>query len=162
MINKPDLDNKIIQLMVQAMNHYKKPFNIPEIKYDLRGTCAGIYSGKDNSINLNFTLLSENFQDFIDNTIPHEIAHCIARQIDRYCKPHGKVWKNVMVFCFGINPKRTHQYNTTNSKVRNVTRYEYTCDCGTIFNITSIRHNKIKKGKSYICKKCGGRIYGKL
>ena len=159
MINKTDLDEKIIQLLVQAINHYRKPFNIPEIRYDLRGTIAGRYSIKNNTININHTLLYENFQDFLDNTIPHEIAHCIAYQINPYCKPHGRVWKSVMLHCFNIIPNRCHSYDTTNSRIRTVTRHKYTCPCGTMFDITSTRHNKIKRGKSYICKNCRGKIY---
>ena len=72
-------------------------------------------------------LFRENFEDYIEQTLPHEIAHAFVRHqkysicpsfddviSGRYRrssrpKPHGSEWKRVML-AFGKTPSRCHSY----------------------------------------------------
>ena len=148
-----------INLASNKLNH---TFKIPEISYNLRGTTAGQAWYSKWLIKINMVLLTENFDDMIQNTIGHEVAHLIARSISNYrIKPHGHEWKSVMRL-LGLNPTRCHNYNTDNSKVRTVKRIPYVCEtCGMDYNLTKIRHNKILKGVKYRCCKCRGKIIQK-
>ncbi|MEJ2395357.1 MAG: hypothetical protein P8Z77_11405 [Candidatus Thiodiazotropha sp.] len=54
----------------------------PEIRFDLRGKAAGMvvfYPKRKQVIRYNRKMLAENGQVFIDQTVPHEVAHLVAR-----------------------------------------------------------------------------------
>jgi len=134
---------------------YNKTMQKPKILFNLRGkTAAGAWDWKW-LIKINLVLLKENWQDMIDDTIPHEVAHLVAYKIyGSFIKPHGTEWKSVMRN-FGKNPIRCHKYNTSNSTLRTVAKiYTYECSCKT-YNLTIIRHRRQASGqKKYFCKKC--------
>ena len=136
-----------------AYEYYRKVFK--PIKYDLklRGRCAG--KAWPQHISLNKELLEKYPHEILDQTLPHEIAHCIQRQIYGYSvKPHGKEWQFIMRL-FGKKPDRCHSMQTT--KVRHVKRYAYRCGC-SVHMITSIKRNRIENGSSYFCVRCRGRL----
>lgn len=93
----------------------------PKITYDLKGAVAGrAYGGS--RIELNIDLLnSKHYDDILERTLPHEIAHIVTYQIwikqggyTRACKPHGRQWQYIMN-CLGLAANRCHNYevNTT-------------------------------------------------
>lgn len=122
----------------------------PIIDYNLKGRVAGKAFYYKEMIKLNLDLFRENQKGFLEDTIPHEMAHLISHEIKLECKPHGKTWKRVMIM-FGCEPKRCHNYKTTSA--RNVKRYRYSCGC-SIHEISLTRHKRTMKGVKYICKKC--------
>ena len=129
--------------------------SMPTIKYSVRGQVAGKAYPTLNLVDFNAVLLTENLESFKTRTIPHELAHIIARQLGG--KGHDRIWKNIMIG-FGCEASRCHNYDVSNAQVRNVKRYEYKCACST-HQVTSIRHNKmVKKGVVYTCVKCGTKI----
>lgn len=139
-------------------------FELPQIKFDLRGRTAGQAFYKENRLRFNMVLLKENGDRFINRTVPHECAHLITRAVfgnSRKIKSHGKEWKYVMHKLGVEDSTRCHSYDTTNSRVSRKKRYPYRCGCQD-YNLTSIRHNRIRKGKVYRCKYCGKELkYGK-
>ncbi len=143
----------------RARNFYS--INLPEasIDFSLRGRCAGqakVDRNSHTSLRINQQLLEENLDDFLINTIPHEVAHLVinwkARKKRQRPQPHGPEWQSVMRDCFGLKPVRCHTYATTPARVvpRN---YLYACSCRE-HHLTSIMHNRISNSYQTLCKAC--------
>lgn len=85
----------------------------PRITFHLRGTVAGYAHYKENRINFNPILLDQNPEDFIQQTVGHEVAHLGAFvKYGGRIQPHGPEWARVM-FYLGLPPKRCHNYDVT-------------------------------------------------
>lgn len=87
---------------------------MPIIKFDLRGTTAGrAWGGKKHLIQFNPILLDENPEDFIRQTVGHEVAH-LGAFVKHGCgiKPHGQEWSHVM-WALRLPAKRCHNYDTS-------------------------------------------------
>ena len=145
------------ELIHRAECHYCIDIPTVEIRFDLRGTAAGMVlfpQGKPAVIRYNPILLQHNRHDFLQQTLPHEVAHLIARTLHGKCiRPHGDEWKTVMQF-FGADTLRCHTYATEDIPVRKLRRFPYACGCQQ-HQLTTIRHNRIKKGLTYRCRQCG-------
>jgi len=160
--------DKIKTLLDKFNSHFDgKHAFLPEIRFTKRGKCAGCVTykeGKEPYINFNMTLLKENFDDFVSQTVPHETAHFVTwiRFGHQYTAGgkriiHGTDWKNMMSF-FEVRVKRCHSYNTANSTVRKMKRFTYKCGCMS-HELTTIRHNKVVRGTAnYSCSKCGEKL----
>lgn len=127
------------------------------VKFFKNSTMAGfVIPSKGNIVYLNLPLMERNESNFLNDTIPHEVAHLVANAIKAQKRivegAHGKTWKRVMSQVYGLNPTRCHQYDTSGVG-RNVKKYRYVCSCQK-FSLGSTRHNKIQNGAKYRCKKC--------
>jgi SprT protein len=147
-----------------AEEHYDRKFEMLPIDLKLRGRCAGQFTYKqidrfgdwvkEKKLRFNLDLYRHNEKEFHDHTIPHEVAHYIQHEVYGYgknIKPHGKEWKYVMQTVLGVKATRCHSMDISVSKTRKT--FDYKCGCQT-YQLTSIRHNKIRKGTTYSCKKC--------
>ena len=99
--------------------HYKQKFKRPEVRYNIRNTNGGEAWYNRNLIRLNLTFLVENEEKFLASTVPHEVAHLVARAVytdkpmnGKKVRPHGAEWKEVMGV-LGIEPKTKHSYDIT-------------------------------------------------
>ena len=126
----------------------------PEVSFDLRGQAAGQANYPKNKIRFNRDLLEKYTDEFVSQTVPHEFAHLVAySKFGRRIRPHGVEWKSVMV-ALGVKPVRTHSFEVI--PARRLKRFPYKCNCFDLFHeLSTIRHNRIQRGKLYICKKCG-------
>lgn len=145
-------------LLARAAEHYGISPPQVEIRFDLRGQSAGMASHGAASglvIRYNPLLLRENGEDFLRRTVPHEVAHLITRLVfGLRCRPHGEEWREVMAF-FGADPSRCHNYDTSRARTRTLTQYPYACGCRD-HALSSIRHNRARRGQRYLCRSCGG------
>ena len=125
----------------------------PEVAWDLPGQAAGQANGRRNLIRFNRELAERNPDEFVAQTVPHELAHLVAFQkFGARIRPHGREWQAVMVM-LGAEPCRTHRYKVT--PVRKLKRFAYQCHCpDSEYQLTSIRHNRIQRGHVYVCKRC--------
>src|SRR3546814_1296313 len=88
-------------------------------------------------VQLNSVRYQENIQDYLDDTIPHEVAHLITYVLHgREAKAHGNEWQSLMR-ALGVRPDRCHSYDTTNSAVAKAV-YKFKCDC-KVFELSSRR-----------------------
>ena len=155
--------NETVDFYTELGNEiYKIDMAKPKVDSSLRGATAGQYSRNTHSIKINLVLFQENFEDYIENTLPHEVAHAVARymyrDISRRIMPHGQEWKMVMRD-FGKNPRRCHSYDTSSAQSRTVRReYSYSCGCPTPHNFTIIRHRRALNGAVYRCRKCNSPL----
>ncbi len=153
------LEGTIRKTEEQARRHYEISLPSAEIDYSLRGRCAAqarVDRNGQTFLRINLQLLSDNLNDYLRQTIPHEIAHLVvnwqARKRHRRPRPHGPEWQNVMRDCFALQPIRCHSYETTPARI--VPRdFLYRCDCRE-HRLTSIMHNKIKRSNMALCRSC--------
>lgn len=139
---------------------YSRAKNLPkiDIKWDLKGTTAGQFRVRNYRphFRVNLQLASENLEDYINQTIPHEFCHYLVWNDDRLnglfrSRPHGGEWKFYMTVWFNRVPKVTHNYDVSNACRGR--RFEYKCVCSTHW-LSAIKHRRAQKGLPYTCKKC--------
>lgn len=148
--------NSVVKLTLKkAESVYGRSFPEIEIRNDIKGKCGGQYCirGIDKYLRFNPVMWNDN-KDTYDQTVVHEVAHYIQKEIYPMSKPHGPEWKSVMSN-LGANPKRCHSMNTRSTQKRT---FVYSCSCSD-HDLTIVRHNKCqKKGTVYTCKKCSGDL----
>ncbi|MEQ2018328.1 SprT family zinc-dependent metalloprotease, partial [Photorhabdus bodei] len=88
--------NTLQQKLQQANLYLNRDFPEPTINYRQRGTTAGSAYIKNWEIRLNPVLLIENQQTFIDEVVPHELAHLLVYRYFGKVPPHGKQWRWMM------------------------------------------------------------------
>jgi len=133
---------------------YKLKHDTLTITFKKCGSVAGTAWTNKRLIDYNLTLAEENQADFINKTIPHEVAHIIAnRYFNKHCG-HGEGWRHVMDR-FGIPAIRCHDYNVQSVSRR---KFVYRCECNTVFYVSKILHERIQKGSHRICIKCKSRL----
>lgn len=143
--------DKAKQCIEIASQFFNRSFEKPEIRFSQRGKSAGTARLQTWEIRLNPTLLEENKQAFIDEVVPHEIAHLITFKLYGRVKPHGKEWQGVMNSVFQLPANTTHQFDV--SSVTGKT-FRYHCQCNS-YELTVRRHNKIQRQQAtYQCKQC--------
>lgn len=143
--------NKCVEIYKKIAEDFDIDFQPPKILFNKRGTAAGTAYYYENEIRFNMVMLIENMEEFVRQTVVHEICHILDYQLFGETSHHGRNWQDLMIH-FGLQPKRCHSYST--DSVRSYGGL-YMCDCQE-YKLSKIRHNKQKSGKaSYHCKKCG-------
>ncbi|WP_245587927.1 SprT-like domain-containing protein [Carnimonas nigrificans] len=135
----------------------------PKVWGDLRGKSAGQAHFGRGGVRFNKVLLSEQPRIFINEVVPHEIAHWVVYHgISARVAPHGKEWRRVMVVMFGLPPAVTHRFDTS---VASPAPYLYGCGCRDEYGQLRLhgfslrRHNGVGKGRRYLCKRCRQSLY---
>ena len=102
---------RINHFMELATRIFGREFSPPKLDFDKKGNAAGSYKHAQNRISLNWILLRENKDHFINETIPHELCHKFCRDIHGMgVKSHGSEWKEICVK-MGYTPNRTHNFS---------------------------------------------------
>lgn len=125
-------------------------------KFDLTGDTAGQINTTSGRIRYNLPIAERYTEDFLNQTVKHEIIHIVA---DRYYKKdcgHKKEWKNLMQF-FGLNDSRCHDYDMSQVK-GNRKMFKYNCPCNNWYTVGLNLHKKIQSGTSHYCKKCKTKL----
>lgn len=157
---KRKTEDKVIAVYSKAQEIWGSIFDLPKVVYDRIGMTAGRAYPSENLIKLNPDYYLKNAEDMIETTVPHEIAHLIARMIDPINGGgHGRVWKVTMMH-LGLKPERCHNYDTAPARLRSATKYIYACEkCGTEMELGSCRHKRIQaEGKRYFHKSDRGLL----
>ena len=170
MVPNLDIRNRVYERVEHyidiANNVYDMEMEYPIVDFTVRGTTAGTATG-DHTVNFNAQLLIDNLEHFMEDTIPHEVAHCVDHYIHghqykrtrtgrRQRVSHGATWKRIMR-AFGVDPARCHSMDTT-KVARPKTKHTYTCSCcGSEVTVGPKIHNKIQRGfTGYGHKGCKG------
>jgi SprT protein len=156
--------NKVEESFKKAEAFFGKTLERPRnIIFKRSGTTAGwsCYGRKELMFQLD--LAEHHQEDFINETVPHEVAHYVDDLVygNKYAngrrQVHGPRWKYIMTRVYGLNPDRCHNYDTSVTITRKQDRYEYTCGC-TTHKISTTLHNKILRGNPRSCMRCRQRI----
>ncbi len=157
------------ELVHQASSYFTRPFSTPAITFRRSGKNAGTAFLNQNRVNFHPVFLVENFQQYIDHVIPHEVAHLIVFQVygkrrtlthslfrrqSVAVKPHGEEWRHLMEVVFEANARATHNFDTASLGIKT---FSYRCGCQSM-DLTIRRHNRIKKGVRYRCKRCNEEL----
>ncbi len=86
------LREKLAQANLKLGRNYPEP----KLVYQQRGTAAGTAWLESYEIRLNPVLMMENQQAFIEEVVPHELAHLLVWKHFGRVAPHGKEWKWMM------------------------------------------------------------------
>ena len=86
------LREKLAQANLKLGRNYPEP----KLSYTQRGTSAGTAWLESYEIRLNPVLLLENSEAFIEEVVPHELAHLLVWKHFGRVAPHGKEWKWMM------------------------------------------------------------------
>lgn len=159
-LNSWKLHSKII--IKPFLEKYKKSNVIYEMFLDritLNFKLKGTYAGKANLIKeiiyINHDMMAENIDHFKNQTIPHELCHLICYFLDSNEKPHGNLWKTLMM-SLGLTPKIRHTLSS--DYIRKTYNFKLNCQC-TVHNLSKNMYNKILKNPdNYRCKKCKSKI----
>lgn len=154
---KNRVKNKVLKCLKIA-SEFCPGLEIPEIRYNIKGSSAGecILKIKSSKCILRFNsgFLKDYTENFINVTVPHEVAHYVTHiSCGNKVLPHGPEWKTWMKL-FGIKyPQVTHSYRIVRKdKLR---PWLYKCKCREHF-FTNQRHNFVRSGKNYYCCDCDG------
>ena len=153
-------DTRVAYFIALANELFDLSLEVPYVDYLLKGSDAGRADSYNNSITLNGVLFKENFDEYMSDTIPHEVAHIVCdkrhgliRTTQGGISSHGKEWKAIMV-AFGCEPSRCHTLDTTRVK-RKMRKFSYFCpDCLACMPMSAVCHNRATKGREYIHKGC--------
>jgi len=157
----PDQQSRVVaktdQYIQFASEIFTRKFTAIPISFSLTGRAAGMYHAhKDKRyIRYNPYIFAKYFDDNLQNTVPHEVAHYIADMIYgiKKIKPHGREWKNIM-HQFGVEASVRCHYDLQGIPQRQHRRFTYTCQCRD-YKITTRRHNMILRGERlYQCPAC--------
>ncbi|WP_137818383.1 SprT family zinc-dependent metalloprotease [Pseudomonas sp. 2FG] len=137
----------------QAEAFFNRRFTRPVVSLKLRGQKAGVAHLDENLLRFNPQLYRENSEDFLKQTVAHEVAHMIAREMfGSRIQPHGEEWQLIMRGVYELPPNRCHTYAI---KRRTATRYLYNCQCPDHdFPFSAQRHALVSKGRRYFCRRC--------
>lgn len=160
MTTKDRILAKVEESFKKAESFYKVPLSRPtNIIFKRNGTTAGYSCYGRKELMFQLDLAEHNEEDFITETVPHEVAHYVDDQIygNKYVngrrQSHGPRWKYIMRYVFGLNPDRCHNYDTSVTITKKQAKHEYTCACRSHF-VTTTKHNKMLRGQVRRCIYC--------
>lgn len=115
---------------------------------DVTGRIAGWARGlRDGKYKLRFNreAIDLYYNDMVENTIPHEVAHLVCYARPEIGRKHDFGWKAV---CRGLggDDSRTHDMTLTAAKIVPSRRQMYTLDSGRICEVGPKHHQMIQAG----------------
>lgn len=147
-------EEAIERAVEQARDYYNlREFPPPHIDWSLRGRAAGqaVTGSCYPTIRINVQHLTENLEDYLTQTIPHEVAHLVADHLysQQNIKAHGEEWQKIMIECFGLEPRLYHNYKVTPIGLL----YLYRCNCNEHL-LGAAQHRRASGGARIRCRKC--------
>lgn len=151
---KNRIAEKVQECMIRAERYFQIKLNMPTYNFRQRGRSAGTAYLQRNEMRFNLFMLTQDTERFIEEVVPHEVAHIVVHQVfGSKVRPHGKEWVAVMEHIFNVEASRTHDFEVP--KAKNL--FEYRCQCRT-HEFTAHRHGRVKRGSQYLCRQCGSQL----
>lgn len=154
--------SKTAQVLAKAEALYGVKIE-PQILFNLTGRTAGyascrfcMFTRKAQDFKLRFNreiIQGKHFQDMMDNTVPHEVAHLVTYARPDLGRKHDTGWR-LICLALGGNGNTRHNYETT-PKGGGIT---YRATCGTEVTVSKLIHTKIQAGQGRVLRKTRGRV----
>ena len=119
---KRDIIRKTHEVYEKGLTLFPQERKRLEVSFTLAGACAGQahtrQTGDAHWIEYNLGLAWENQENFLNDTVPHEVAHIIANEFFVDLCPQGCGHENLWVFTakkLGCNGKQYHQMRVTDT-----------------------------------------------
>jgi len=132
----------------------------PTISFNLRGRVAGWATCKfcagQRVYGLKFNrdlIAGKHYQDILDETISHEVAHIVNYVRPDTGRKHDAGWRRVCI-ALGGNGNTRHDYDVTYANGS----WDYVSNTGHVITVSQQRHAKIQKGTGYAFRYGKGRI----
>jgi SprT protein len=152
------ISEKLNELLAKAEKLFY-PGRFGDITFSMNGrltSTAGRAFLQEGRLDFSKSLYAQNVENFLNDTVPHELAHIIAYRVYG-STGHDSAWRKVMDM-LGFEPTRCHSYAVQKRSTAKV--YNYICGCeGKIHEVSAQRQVWINKGKMYKCTTCGERIH---
>jgi predicted SprT family Zn-dependent metalloprotease len=135
------------------------PADIP-IVFIEKGRNAGCarYQRALNGINVNLEFniyhIENYWDDMVEDTVPHEVAHVIDYMI-RGDSNHDGHWQYI-ARSLGCTGNRTHNYEV--KAARKTQKFIYVATCGSKVAFSKVRHNRVQSGTVYTLRRTGGKV----
>lgn len=151
------LTERVDACFSQAEARLGRSFPRPCIYLNMRGRAAGSARLQTWELRFNPALYEANQQAFMDEVVPHEVAHLLVYALwgegrgRNRVLPHGRQWQSVMREVFGLAPNTTHSFDLA---VLGERTQPYACACQQ-HRLSIRRHNKVMRGEArYHCRRC--------
>lgn len=148
------------RLVGLAESHFRIRLPTPDVRFNLTGRSAGmvVFPRRGPAvIRYNRQILHENGEPFIRQTVPHEVAHLVARTLHGFrIRPHGPEWAAIMRL-FDAVADRCHNFSVQNLPLRRMRYFAYRCGCRD-HRLSAVRHNRHQAGVRYLCRACGAPL----
>lgn len=129
---------------------------------DVKGKCAGkagyktIRGQREYFLKFNEQAIHEYYQEQVESTLPHEVAHLICYLRPELGKNHDAGWRSVAKALGDVSlGARTHNMNLRAGKAK--TEYEYNVN-GNIVMLGPKRHKKTQTGMTVYTHRQFGKI----
>jgi SprT protein len=151
---KNEVGESIKRFLLIAEKRYGKTYSMPSVSYDLKTVVAGTASYSRWHIEVNPRMLVENKDDYLINTIGHEVAHLITSGNHHGKRMgHRKEWKDTMAV-FGLEPEIYHHYKTHSKPRKRMQRFTYVCPCSYHHYLTVKRRRAVEREGTVYCLRC--------
>jgi|SRR5579862_3076945 len=153
--------------------HYQKDIPTPLLRFKQLGRTAGIYHYRrandrptHSEIRINPDFFKNYYDDMLNDTVPHEVAHYVSVFLFGHNEGggHGWRWREVMRVIGIRAADRCHQYALDGVAIRrgSEANFKYTCRCDGgehehwLSKRVHARHQSalVMGGKGYRCKQC--------
>jgi predicted SprT family Zn-dependent metalloprotease len=165
--NQKAIVAKVDELVARAKQLYPScaSLEIDSIKWN-KGRVGGWAQAKRDksgvvrySLKFNAEATEKYFDDMLNNTVPHEVAHSVVQfhichgmyGYGRKIMPHGVEWRRVCLALGGTTAERCHSYKLTAARKTN--RYLYELPIAGTVEIGSKHHKAIQQGACVFIKK---------
>jgi SprT protein len=126
---------------------------IPKVTFNLTGTYAGVAYIERNWMDFNMMLFRENFEESIEETVAHELAHLWHTALKIGGRAHGKEWKALMRR-MEVAPRACHNMNT-DAAASTTGFFLYRCLCNTGNMVSFEKHRRMQEyPEDYFCGRC--------
>jgi len=150
-----EVRNKVAELVARANQLYSMTLPPIDLRFDLRGRCAGQAGRKNGRFYMRFNtdmMQTSGWDHIINDTVPHELAHIICFYRPELGRQHNPGWKRVCKQMGGTGA-RCHSEEVVYAKGKT---YAYTTTTGAVVNLSQAMHGKIQRGAQYRIKERAG------
>ena len=156
------MQDQVARVLAQADKLYGVKIS-PTVSFNLRGRVAGwagctlcrvTRTASNFRLRFNCELIEgKHFDDIVNNTVPHEVAHLVCYARPDLGSKHDAGWQRVCL-ALGGDGKRCHTYEVSPRGGG----FTYRATCGTVITVSRQIHNKIQMGQGRVLKKTRGRV----